>query len=163
LNSGDYAWESKCEALDAVREQLARDHPEIGVSAFINIALPEGESLEWQTSLKCGDRPLYGDTSGEQFHGGSSMCRGALPKLLQSLLRRKVAWSDADIRRMLEAVASHSVWRWMLSAPSVLRVAERYVSEHKMRPEIRDALSRIKTKHDHGVFSRAYDRRVVER
>jgi hypothetical protein len=163
LNNGDYGWESTCEALDAIREEVARDHPEIGASAFLSIALPEGESLEWQTRLKCGDRTLYGYTSGEQYPGGSYMRRCDLPKLLQSLLRRKVAWSDADIRRMLEAVASHSVWRWMLSAPSVLRVAERYVSEHRMHPEIRDALRRIKTKHDQGVFSRAYDRRVVER
>jgi hypothetical protein len=163
LNSGDYAWESTCEALDAVRQEIAREHPEVGAFDYISVELPEGESLEWQTSLKCGGRTLYQYTSGEQYHGGSHMRRGDLRKVLLSLLRRKVAWSADDIRRMLETIASESVVWWMLSAPSVLRVAKRYASEHGMSPEIRDALGRIKTKHSRRVSPHVYDRKIVER
>jgi hypothetical protein len=164
LNSGDYAWESTCDALDAIREEVVRDHPELGAFALnISIELPEGESLVWQTSLKCGGRMLYTYTSGEQYHGGSPMRRGDLRKVLQGLLRRKVAWSAEDVRRMLETIASESIMRWMISAPSVLRVAQRYISAHGMSREIRDALGCIRAKHDRGVFPHVYDRKIVER
>jgi hypothetical protein len=164
LNSGDFAWESTCEALEAIREQIARDYPQLAAAAYqISVELPEGESLEWQTSLTCGGRTLYRYTSGEPYYGGSHMRRGDLRKILVSLLRRKVAWSADDIRRMLETIASEPGPRWMLPAPSVLQVAERYVSGHGMSPEIRDALGRIKAKHDHRVFPRVSDRKIVER
>ena len=161
LNFGGYAWESTCEAVEAIRQQVAREHPQHGYAMSLYIELPEGESLEWRTSLKYGGRTLYSSTSDEQFHGGSHMRRWDLQKVLLGLLRRKVAWSADDVRRMLETIASASVVRWMLSPPSVLRVAGRFVAEHGMSPEIRELLGRVKAKHEGHFIASAANRKVI--
>lgn len=163
LNSGEYAWESACEVIDDLHRQVAGQHPGLTGAMFISVALPEGESLEWQTRLICAGQTLYEYTSSEQYHGGSHIRRSDLPKILQNLLRRKVAWSADDVLRMLETIAADSFVWWMLSAPSVLRVAERHIAKQGMSAEVRDLLKRIRSRHARLLFSTAYDRKILVR
>jgi hypothetical protein len=162
LNFSGYAWESSCEAVEAIEREFYEQNPEMRPgSVWLQVAFPEGETPVWVNTLKFEGRSVYSFSSDAQYHGGSHIRRHDLHRVLTNLLGRKVAWSAGDIARMLETVASEHVYQWMLPTLAVLRVVGRYVEGNGMGREVRELLGRVKAKHSGRFRTSASDVKIV--